>query len=86
MRRWQSGLVLDRRIQHNPLQRHPEAAFGRALQSRWVAAPSLAHDLDLPASDNVTAPAAKALFVNRFPRMENVQATESIQSLLDRQM
>ena len=86
MRRWQSALVLDRRIQHNPLQWNPEAAFGRAFQTRWVAAPSLAHDLDLPASDNVTTPAAKALFVNRFPRMENIQAAEGIQSLLDRQM
>ena len=86
MRRWQSGLVLDRRIQDNPLQRHPEATFGRALQTRWFVPPSVAPNLDLPAGDNVATPAAKALFVNRFPRMENIQATEGIQSLLDRQM
>ena len=55
----------------------PEAAFGRALQTRWFAAPSVASDFDLPAGDNVPTPAAKALFVNRFPRMKNIQATKA---------
>ena len=86
IRRWRSGIALDGRIQYYPLQRHPEAAFGRALQTRWLAAPPVAPDFDLPAGDNVPTPAAKALFVNRFPRMKNIQATKRIQSLLGRQM
>jgi hypothetical protein len=46
----------------------------------------VAPDLDLPAADNIPASAAKTLFVNRFPRMKNIQATERIQSLAGRQM
>jgi len=86
IRPWRHGIALDWRLQHDPLQRHTETAFRRAFQTRWFAPPSVAPDFDLPAGDNVPTPAAKALFVNRFPRMKNIQATEGIQSLLGRQI
>jgi len=86
IRRWLRRGALDWRIQHDPLQWHTETAFGRALQTRWFVSPSVAPDFNLPAGNNVPTPAAKALFINRFPGMKNIQATEGMQSLLGRQV
>jgi hypothetical protein len=53
---------------------------------RWFATWPVTPDLDLRSGDDLAAAPAKTAFIDRFPRVKNIQPAEGLQSLLRRQI